>query len=141
MKKNKYLIIAALTSPFLGVFVVTYFELLLSSLLQGARVEAIEFLVSSAATALVGGAIVGLPWTILFGLPMYYLLNRINLSTSWMYGLMGYLAGTIAHLAFFYDTGSTLGIQMKGIVMFGIYGLSVSLVFWFFSINLRNRTA
>jgi len=137
MKKYKYLIIASLVSPFLGVFLYTYIDLLLTAL-HGAKFEGVKFVISSGATALVG-SMFSIPLVLFLGLPTYYFLKNINLSKSWAYCLIGYIGGTISFLLFLYRSEYTFNEQLKGINMFGFCGLFVSLIFWYIAVHLPKR--
>jgi hypothetical protein len=145
MKINKHLMLALTISPFLGIFIAeflrSYLMVTYHNLADGSVVtmEA-DHLLSSLATAAIGGIIVGIPCMLLIGLPSYYVLKKYRLASPFAYGLIGFTGGMLALSVLVFDKqGASDQILSLGGLSFGGMGLTVSLIFWFIAVYLRNR--
>ncbi len=137
---NKHIVTAVLLSPLIGVFLGSIFngmffaitELHFSNWLSNIP----EMFLSAAGMAIVG-LVFSIPFVILYGLPVAYLLRRFGLQNIWIYGSFGFIGGTAFILILTAEKSARNDSSLLDDISYavgsgyGTFGLMTALVFWF----------
>ena len=138
MKEKRYLFIAIIVSPFLGTIISNILIALINY--PSSTKDLFDILLESIVPALYGGLFLGLPTILFAGIPVYLLLSKINTNTPWIYAVVGFIVSMLLlMLTLTKNTQSLNSSDMPAVIMFGLHGISVALVFWYFAILLRER--
>ena len=94
------------------------------------------FIESGVATAVLG-LVVSLPVVLIYGVPVFYLLKKLNLQTYWMFGLFGLLPSGIGVLISLIDRGSPMeDFQLYSIAFSAFGGFFTAIIFWLIAVAL-----
>ena len=134
--KNPRIIIAVIISSSLGPFLGGLFGALLSASIDNieSAIHNIPTLFMKSLGMLMMGPVIALPTIILFGIPVYFLLQKYNSQFSWLYMLFGAFGGFGMYISV--SLFRHYSLYLEDAIMYTSLGSFTALVFWFITIFL-----